>query len=85
MRPAEELYGWRQDRWQVRNLAADPAYGQPLDAMRARLDRWMSETNDHGEESEAMYDSDMAVYIGSGNPVIEKNIALMKKWAAEGK
>ncbi|HTM55046.1 MAG TPA: sulfatase [Pirellulales bacterium] len=84
-RPAEELYEWRQDRWQVRNLAADPAYQQTLEALRARLDRWMSETNDRGQESEAMYDSDMAVYLGNGNPIIEKNIALMKKWAAEGK
>ena len=28
-----------------------------------------------------MYDSDMAEYLGKGNPAVEKNIALMKKWA----
>ena len=38
-----------------------------------------------GPEAESMYDSDMAVYIGRGNPDVEKNIALMKQWAAEGK
>ena len=27
-----------------------------------------------------MYDSDMAVYLGRGNPAVEKNIALMKRW-----
>jgi hypothetical protein len=36
-----------------------------------------------------MYDSDMAVYVGgrtgTGDSITEKNIALMKKWAAEGK
>jgi hypothetical protein len=32
-----------------------------------------------------MYDSDMAVYVGKGNPVVEKNIALMKLWAEQGK
>ena len=32
-----------------------------------------------------MYDSDMAVYLGRGNPVVQRNIELMKKWAAEGK
>jgi hypothetical protein len=32
-----------------------------------------------------MYDSDMKVYVGRGNSNVEKNIALMKKWAAEGK
>jgi arylsulfatase A-like enzyme len=84
-RPAEELYEWTSDRWQVRNLAADPAHRSTLETLRARLDRWMVETNDHGAEAESMYDSDMAVYIGRGNPDVEKNIALMKKWAAEGK
>ena len=32
-----------------------------------------------------MYDSDMAVYLGKGNPAVEKNIALMKQWAKEDK
>jgi arylsulfatase A-like enzyme len=84
-RPAEELYEWQTDRWQIRNLAGDPAHEKTLLALRARLDMWMKETNDHGDESEAMYDSDMAVYVGKGNPNVEKNIALMKQWAKEGK
>jgi hypothetical protein len=51
----------------------------------------MKETKDRGPESEAMYDSDMAVYVGGrtgrekGESDTERNIALMKKWAAEGK
>jgi hypothetical protein len=45
----------------------------------------MAETIDGGPESEKMYDSDMAVYLGRGNPAVERNIALMKQWAAEGK
>jgi arylsulfatase A-like enzyme len=84
-RPAEELYEWTADRWQVRNLATDPAHRQALETLRARLDRWMAETNDHGAEAESMYDSDMVVYIGKGNADVEKNIAIMKKWAAAGK
>jgi arylsulfatase A-like enzyme len=84
-RPAEELYEWTADRWQVKNLAAEPAYRLTLEKLRARLDRWMDETNDHGPESEGMYDSDMVEYLGKGNPAVEKNIALMKKWASEGK
>ncbi|MSU26323.1 MAG: sulfatase [Pedosphaera sp.] len=84
-RPAEELYEWTTDRWQVKNLAADPAHQTTLETLRARLDRWMAETKDRGPESEKMYDSDMAEYLGKGNPVVEKNIALMKKWATEGK
>lgn len=50
-----------------------------------RLDRWIVETGDRGAESEQMYDSDMAVYVGKGNPVVEENIRLMKQWRAEGK
>jgi arylsulfatase A-like enzyme len=88
-RPAEELYEWTTDRWQVTNLAGDPKHQKTLETLRARLDRWMTETGDRGPESEKMYDSDMAVYVGGragkGESVTEKNIALMKKWAAEGK
>jgi arylsulfatase A-like enzyme len=91
-RPAEELYDLNADRWETKNLASDPAHADVLSQMRERLDRWMEETNDHGREPEpaAMYDSDMAEYVGSAgkkgrNEQLEKNIALMKRWAAEGK
>lgn len=90
-RPAEELYEWTTDRWQVKNLAAEPAHKATLEKMRARLDRWIVETKDKGPESEAMYDSDMAVYLGGrdnkgkGASATEKNIAVMKAWAKEGK
>ena len=94
-RPAEELYEWTSDRWQVKNIAGDPALRTTLEKMRARLDRWIVETKDQGPESDAMYDSDMKVYVGEGNraakgagdgpSVTEKNIAVMKAWAREGK
>lgn len=84
-RPAEELYEWRADRWQVSNLAADPAHRATLETLRGRLDRWMLETKDRGPESDEMYDSDMAAYVGKGNPIVERNIKQMKQWAAEGK
>ena len=83
--PAEELYEWTTDRWQVNNLADDPAHGETLAAIRGRLDRWIAETHDCGPESEAMYDSDMAKYSGNANSVVNQNIKLMKRWAAEGK
>lgn len=89
-RPAEELYEWTQDRWQVKNLAGDPAYAAALAQERARLDRWIAETKDKGPEAESMYDSDMDVYVGGranrkGESITEKNIVLMKQWAKEGK
>lgn len=90
-RPEEELYEWNQDRWQIRNLAADPAQEGVLKEMRARLDRWMADTGDKGAESEAMYDSDMQVYLDEiarqKQPLdeLQRNIALMKQWKKEGR
>src|SRR6185503_2025280 len=89
----EELYDLEADPFEVRNLAADPAHEATLKEMRGRLDRWMEETGDQGREPEsaARYDSDMAVYLGelSKSPekvkILRDNIALMKKWASEGK
>jgi arylsulfatase A-like enzyme len=90
-RPAEELYEWTTDRWQVKNLAGEAAHRGTLEKLRTRLDRWMTETKDRGPESDAMYDSDMDVYTGGGrakgksDSVTQQNIALMKRWAKEGK
>jgi arylsulfatase A-like enzyme len=88
-RPPEELYEWTKDRWQLTNLASQPEHQQTLAQLRARLDRWMAETRDQGPESETMYDSDMAVYLGERgdgkDDITRRNIALMKQWAKEGK
>lgn len=84
-RPAEELYEYQKDKHQIINLADDRAYKAELEAHRSQLDRWIIETGDKGPESEAMYDSDMAEYLKKSNPEVEANIALMKKWAKEGK
>jgi arylsulfatase A-like enzyme len=87
-RPPEELYDLAVDPWEIRNLAADPAHAATLRQLRSRLDVWMEHTNDHGRtpESASRYDSDMAVYLGrKANPEVQKNIALMKQWARDGK
>jgi arylsulfatase A-like enzyme len=94
-RPEEELYDLSADRWEVSNLAAEPKYQVILREMRCILANWVIETDDRGRftESEAMYDSDMRVYINdqrrSGNleyaDQVEANVKQMKSWAAEGK
>jgi hypothetical protein len=87
-RPAEELYDLAEDPWEIRNLAGSPAHAAELARLRARLDRWIEETDDQGRrpEPESRYDSDMAVYVGrKPNPELQRNIALMKQWAREGK
>ncbi len=92
-RPAEELYDLASDPYELRNLASDPAHAGQLVNMRRTLRDWIEWSGDRGErpETEAMYDSDMAVYAGSAarkdrrSTVLEKNILLMKAWAREGK
>lgn len=93
-RPKEELYDLTKDPYEFHNLADNPKYEATLTEMRDELDRWITRTHDHGvkPESMAMYDSDMAVYLNAlkrRNPgrlqEIKHNIALMKKWAKEGK
>ncbi|NBV45352.1 MAG: sulfatase [Planctomycetia bacterium] len=88
-RPMEELYAWPTDRFQLENLAADPAHAAVLAEMRTRLADWQAATTDPGPEPEAMVDSDMAVYLeesrGAKRPEVERNIALMKEWAAAGR
>src|SRR5262249_30158853 len=78
------------DPFETKNLANDPKYAETLKNLRGRLDRWMEDTGDRGRtpEAAAMYDSDMAVYLGGNkkeNGKLRQNIALMKRWAAEGK
>ncbi len=90
-RPKEELYDLRNDPRELKNLADDAGHRKVLEEMRNRLDRWIAETGDRGQAPEpaAMYDSDMKVYLDSKGSAQDKiladNIALMKKWAAEGK
>ena len=95
-RPKEELFDLRNDPHELNNLAENPKYADKLESMRNRLDQWMETTNDQGRdpESERMFDSDMKVYTDrlkgkkfdpNHLQTVLANIALMKKWSAEGK
>ena len=84
-RPTEELYEYGIDPWQVNNLAADPGFHIELESHRFKLEEWIDRTHDKGFESDSMYDSDMQEYLKKPNAEVEKNIALMKQWAKEGK
>jgi hypothetical protein len=95
-RAKEELYDLQRDPHETVNLAADAKHAAVLRELRTKLDNWMTSTNDQGRvpESAEMYDSDMQVYLdairrrqGDGEHLkrIEDNIAVMKRWAAEGK
>ena len=92
-RPEEELYDLQSDPYELRNLADDDEHKTLLVDLRRKLDLWIEKTGDQGQRAEPaeMYDSDMAVYRrGSAKGTerarqLEQNIALMKRWAAEGK
>lgn len=84
-RPPEELYRWREDQWQLDNVATNPDHADTLADLRVRLDRWMAETGDPGSETTATYESEMTAHPGRSKPAVQANIATMRRWAAEGK
>jgi arylsulfatase A-like enzyme len=84
-RPVEEVYDYVEDPHQIENLAIDPAHAGTLATLRTALDETLIRTRDPAPETAAEYDSDMAEYLRRPNPEVEKNIAQMKQWAAEGK
>ncbi len=94
-RQPEELYDLDADPWEMTNLAGDPTYQQALLTLRQRLDTWIEETGDQGDESEEMWASDMAAYLkgfdrkGKANPDgkanVQRNIEQMKAWKKAGK
>lgn len=91
-RPAEELYAWHEDPWQIHNLAKDPQMESVVQEMRMKLAQWMTDTVDMGPETPSRYDSDMKVYLGDITKqkdgkveTLQKNIAQMKQWEREGK
>jgi len=88
-RPKEELYDLQTDPHEIQNLAGDPKHRKQLKKMRSRLNNWIKATGDQGPESDARYDSDMAVYLKSKDgdqvEILKRNIAQMKAWAAEGR
>ncbi len=51
-RPLEELYDLRTDPHEIHNLADDPKFAETLKKYRARLDRWIEETHDQGQQPE---------------------------------
>lgn len=90
-RPAEELYDLEADPNELTNLAKNKKFTTELERHRRLLRTWIATSGDRGQqpETEAVYDADMAVYMGSRDneqaAILKKNIAQMKLWASEGK
>jgi arylsulfatase A-like enzyme len=93
-RPPEELFDLKADPLELHNLAGDESHAKVLAEHRSMLDHWTKETSDQGmhDEPAKVYDSDMKIYLDTMKvrrperfEEIAANVALMKKWASEGK
>lgn len=51
-RPAEEFYDIIADPYQLNNLASDPAYAKDIKRLRNKLNGWMKQQGDLGQETE---------------------------------
>jgi len=91
VRPAEELYEWKTDRWQVMNLAEDPAHEEIRRDLSMRLDQWITESRDPGDESAGVYDLEIAdelAVIKKGSDryrAFSENAEVYRAWMKEGK
>lgn len=47
-KPAEELYDWGKDPFQLNNLATQPQYQKVLKKLRKAMDQWLENTQDLG-------------------------------------
>ena len=89
-RPPEELYLYREDRWQIQNLAGDPRHADALERHRAMLNQWIERTGDPGPESIEVYRMETEDQIQSTRSektkqVYRDNIAVYERWFREGK
>jgi arylsulfatase A-like enzyme len=90
-RPVEELYAYRDDPWQIHNLAEAPQHAGKLLELRRRLEHWIEETGDLGPEPPEIYAREIADELNVINPaspryeVFRQNAEQNQQWAAEGK
>lgn len=90
MRPTEELYLYREDPWQVKNLADDPKRAKVLQQLRGRLEEWIKETGDPGPETAEIYvleteDQMKSTRNSASREAYRKNSELYKRWFSQGK
>jgi len=89
-RPAEELYLYREDPWQVKNLADEPKRVKVLQRMRDRLETWIKETGDPGPETPEVYileteDQMKSTRNAASRENYRKNSELYRLWSSRGK
>ena len=82
------MYLYREDRWQVNNLATEVKHEDALKEHRQQLEKWIVRTGDPGPESPEVYiletEDQMKSYKSKDHPY-RRNAELYKQWAKEGK
>jgi arylsulfatase A-like enzyme len=90
-RPAEELYEWTEDGYQIINLADHDAHQETKRSLSARLDAWINQTGDGGDESPAIYALEIEDELSTIKPasdrykIFQANAELYKQWSKEGR
>ena len=84
-RPKEELYLYREDKWQIKNLANLSKTKGVLQKHRNQLDQWISRTNDPGPETLKTYILETEDQMSStGNKIsrenYRRNTEIYKRW-----
>lgn len=84
-RPPEELYLYRDDPWQIKNLANDPVHAEALKKHRKKLKTWITETGDQGPESFEVYiietdDQMKSTRNKTSREIYRKNTEIYKRW-----
>ena len=89
-RPEEELYLYKQDKWQTKNLVENQKYKKNLDELRENLTQWMLKTRDPGPETLEIYILETEDQMSStGNKVsrenYRKNSEIYRNWFKQGR
>lgn len=89
-KPVEELYDTENDPWEVKNLAADPAYAEVLQRMREANRTWMAGIRDVGLVPETEYpnlmgDGSMYDYMRSKACPFDELLEAAEKATTAGK
>ena len=86
-RPLEELYVYKDDKWQLQNLAANPELAPVLREHRQHLRDWIKRTGDPGPETPEVYDLEINDQLRSmkkssaGYKAYSANAENYRKWA----
>ena len=89
-RPAEELYLYQEDPWQLTNLANSSDYFPELHRHRKALNQWIVRTADPGSESDEVYELEVQDQMrstknASSREQFRKNSEIYQAWRAAGK